>query len=57
MYISDLNGRRFGLIMAQLIGILSVSCIGYLILVTILGGYTQSVPILTIAQFISGFAG
>ena len=26
-------------------------------LVTILGGYTQSVPILVFAQFIGGFAG
>lgn len=50
LYISDLNGRRFGMIFTQIIGILSVS-------LTILGGYTQSVPILVLAQFLGGLAG
>lgn len=31
LYISDMNGRRFGLILTQIIGIISVCCMVYII--------------------------
>jgi MFS family permease len=56
-YVSDTQGRKFGLLVGQFVAIFAVGRKTHKYLVTIIGGYTDSVPTLVASQFFSGFAG
>ena len=56
-FVSDVKGKKVGIMVALSIAICAVGGILFSIVVNLLGGYLSSIAILAVSQFFCGFSG